>query len=260
MIQPIKSLGQNFLRDDNVLRNIVYSLDLKENEVVLEIGPGQGALTKHLCEKPIKLIGVEIDERAVHLLQDRFADKIELIHNSILDMNLNRISEQYKSKIKVVGNIPYYLTSEILFFLFDYHAIISSAALMVQYEVANRLIAKTHSKDYGILTVFTKFYCDCKLLFKVSRNSFYPKPDVDSALVKMEFKEHLPEIDIELFRSVVRATFGKRRKTVRNGLKALGIKDAILNSLSFNLKKRPEELNVEEFLLLTNKLAKILNT
>jgi 16S rRNA (adenine1518-N6/adenine1519-N6)-dimethyltransferase len=262
VLKPIKSLGQNFLRDENILRNIVESLALQDGDVVVEIGSGQGALTKHLFEKPVKLIGIEVDERAVRLLQERFGEKLELLHRDVLDVNLDELAQhngRNGRKVRVVGNIPYYLTSEILFWLFDARAAVSDATLMVQFEVARRLVAPPKNKEYGILSIFTQFYTECEMLFRVSRNCFFPKPEVDSAVVRFKFKEQLPDCDEMLFRSIVRSTFGQRRKTLRNGLKSMGFDDAVLNKIQFDLTKRPEELGVEEFLLLTMLLGRISN-
>ncbi len=257
MFKPIKSLGQNFLRDENILRKIVEGLDLHEGDIVIEIGPGQGALTKHLVDLPITLIGIEVDRRAIELLEQNFSDKMTLYHISVLDANLHTISEKYQKKLKIVGNIPYYLTSEILFWLFDARTVVSDATMMMQLEVAHRLIAPPKNKEYGILSVFTQFYTDCEMLFKVSRNCFYPKPSVDSAVVRLNFKDPLPQVDEQLFRSIVRATFGKRRKTLRNGLKSLELDDTVLDQLLFDLKRRPEDLSVEEFLNLSESIRKI---
>ena len=256
MLKPKKSLGQNFLRDENILHKIVEGLHLRTGDIVVEIGSGQGALTKHLYEKPVKLIGVEVDERAVQLLQERFGGKLELIHGDVLEVNLADLVQRHKRKVRVVGNIPYYLTSEILFWLFDARASVADAALMVQYEVARRLVAPPKNKEYGVLSIFTQFYTECEILFRVSRNCFFPKPDVDSALVDLKFKDQLPDGDEKLFRSIVRSTFGQRRKTLRNGLKSMGFDDVSLNKGHFDLTKRPEELSVEEFLLLTRILEK----
>jgi 16S rRNA (adenine1518-N6/adenine1519-N6)-dimethyltransferase len=256
--KPIKSLGQNFLRDENILRKIVESLNLREGELIIEIGPGQGALTKHLVDMPITLIGIEIDQRAIDILQQRFTDKIILHHISVLDANIHTISEKYQKKLRIVGNIPYYLTSEILFWLFDARTVITDATIMMQLEVAHRLTASPKKKEYGILSVFTQFYTECEMLFKVSRNCFYPKPDVDSAVVSLNFKDSLPQVDEKLFRSIVRSTFGKRRKTLRNGLKSLNYEDTVLDQIPFDLKKRPEDLSVDEFINLSVSVAKIL--
>jgi 16S rRNA (adenine1518-N6/adenine1519-N6)-dimethyltransferase len=254
LLKPKKRLGQNFLRDENILRKIVESLDLNTEDIVIEIGCGNGALTKHLAHKPIKLIGIEVDERAIELLKDSVGEKMTLIHANVLDVQLHEISEKQHGQLRIVGNIPYYLTSEILFWLFEARPVLRDATLMMQLEVARRLVAPSGRKDYGILSVFTKFYADCEMLFKVSRNCFFPRPDVDSAVVQLKFKEQLPHCDEKLFRSVVRSTFGKRRKTLRNGLKSMGYDDKVLDSIKFELTKRPEELSVENFVLLANLL------
>jgi 16S rRNA (adenine1518-N6/adenine1519-N6)-dimethyltransferase len=259
VLKPIKSLGQNFLRDENILHKIVESLDLQTGDVVVEIGPGQGALTKHLYEKPVNLIGIEVDERAVRLLQERFGEKLKIIHRDILEINLVDLAEHNGGKVHIVGNIPYYLTSEILFWLFDARTAVIDAMLMVQYEVARRLIAPSKNKEYGILSIFTQFYTECELLFKVSRNCFFPKPEVDSAVVRFTFKEQLPDCDETLFRLIVRSTFGQRRKTLRNGLKSMGYDDAMLKQIQFDLTRRPEDLSVEEFIFLSRNLSKIIN-
>jgi 16S rRNA (adenine1518-N6/adenine1519-N6)-dimethyltransferase len=259
VLKPIKALGQNFLRDENILHKIVESLDLQIGDVVVEIGSGQGALTKHLSEKPVKLIGIEVDERAVRLLQERFGEKLELIHRDVLEVNLGELAQRNGRKVRIAGNIPYYLTSEILFWLFDARKAVADATLMVQFEVARRLIAPPRNKEYGILSIFTQFYTECEMLFKVSRNCFFPKPEVDSAVVRFKFKEQLPTCDEKLFRSIVRSTFGQRRKTLRNGLKSMGFDDVVLNKIQCNLTKRPEELGVEEFLLLTSNLSRTPN-
>ena len=256
MFQPKKSLGQNFLRDENILRKIAASLALQEGDVVVEIGSGQGALTKDLYEKPVKLIGIEVDERAVQLLHERFGEKFEIINSDVLKVDLTELAQRYNKKLRVVGNIPYYLTSEILFWLFDQRTVVTDATLMMQLEVARRLASPPKNKEYGILSVFTQFYTECEILFKVSRNCFFPKPDVDSAVVKLKFKDHLAECNEPLFRSVVRATFGMRRKTLRNGLKSMRYDDAALNQIQFDLKRRPEDLSVEDFVFLTNLLEK----
>ncbi len=255
MLKPKKFLGQNFLRDENILRKIVDNLNLGDNDTVVEIGCGNGSLTKHLIASGARIFGIEIDERSVKLLKESFNDKMTIIHSDVLDVSLMEISKQQQTKLKVAGNIPYYLTTEIIFWLFDAMTAVTDATLMMQLEVARRLVAKPRKKEYGILSVFSQFYSDCEILFKVSRNCFFPKPDVDSAVVRLKFKEELPECDTRLFRSVVRSTFGKRRKTLRNSLKSLGYDDISIEKIKFDLAQRPEELSVEKFVLLTNLLS-----
>jgi 16S rRNA (adenine1518-N6/adenine1519-N6)-dimethyltransferase len=254
MLKPKKSLGQNFLQDENILRKIVSGLDLQKDDVVFEIGPGQGALTKHLLAQPVTLIAAEIDDRAIALLQDSFGDQLELLHQDVLTVDFTKLFQQHKQPIRVVGNIPYYLTSEILIKLFDHHTEIRDAVLMVQLEVARRLTAKPKTKEYGILTVYADYYSSCELLFKVSRNVFYPRPDVDSAVIRLNFKRTELPCNEKIFRTVVRSTFGKRRKTLRNGLKYTGLDDAQLNAIPFDLTKRPEELSAPDFISLTTSI------
>ncbi len=251
MLPPKKSLGQNFLRDDNVARNIVESLHLRSDDTTVEIGPGGGALTKLLQGRCSRVIAIEVDQRAVRVLQETFGDSIELVHADVRAVSLGEFTRRRKGKLRVVGNIPYNITSEILFWLFDQHDVVEDATLMVQLEVARRFVARTATKEYGILSVFLQYYTEPELLFKVSRNSFYPKPTVDSAVVRLRFKHELPDCNMELFRAIVRGTFGKRRKTLRNSLRYLGFTDDLLNRSGFDLGRRPESLTLREFLDLT---------
>ena len=254
MLPPKKFLGQNFLRDENVARNIVDSLHVRSDDVVVEIGPGQGALTKYLNNRCSRLIAVEIDERAVGLLRDSFGSSIEIVQADIRTVSLAQYSPAKGGRLRVIGNIPYNITSEILFWLFDQHSLVQDATLMVQLEVARRFVAPRGTKDYGILAIAVQYYTESELLFKVSRNSFFPKPGVDSAVVHLGFREHPAECDRELLTAVVRSTFGKRRKTLRNGLRYMGFPDSQLDSLSFDLTRRPEQLSLDEFLELTRLL------
>lgn len=254
MISPKRSLGQNFLRDDNVARNILDSLQLRRSDLLLEVGPGTGSLTRHLAGAVETLLAVEIDRRAIESLEGRFGSDVRIIEGDVLEVSLAGLAEQFGKKVRVVGNIPYYITSEILFWIFDQRSAVSDATLMMQQEVARRLTAVPRTKDYGILSVFAQLYSIPQQLFKVSRNSFFPKPGVDSAVVRLSIKETIPPHHELLLRNVVRSTFGKRRKTVLNGLKHMGFSDQSLKSLPFDLQKRPEELDGEDFLKLTGLL------
>jgi 16S rRNA (adenine1518-N6/adenine1519-N6)-dimethyltransferase len=255
MLPPKKSLGQHFLRDENIARKIVESLQLKAGDRVIEIGPGQGDLTKFLVRSSVHVVGIEIDPRAVEVLRERFGDGLQLVEQDILTVRLADVSLQQGFRPCVVGNLPYYITSEILFWLFDQRQFIRHATFMMQFEVAQRLVAQPDSKQYGILSIMTQFYTECRFLFKVSRNSFHPRPQVDSAVVRFEPKELIPSVDERLFRNVVRATFGTRRKTLRNGLRRMGFEEDRLQSLPFDLSQRPQQLPLAEFIRLTNLLA-----
>ena len=256
MLKPKKSLGQNFLRDENILRKIAGSLHLQKADVVMEIGAGHGALTKYLIREAGVVLAVEFDERAIPALREQFGDQISIIQNDILKVDLSAYARLYGTKLRIVGNIPYYLTSDILFFLFENQNAVIDATLMMQLEVAQRLSAGPKTKEYGVLSIFTQLNTECKQLFKVSRNVFFPKPQVDSAVVHLRMRHAQPDFDVNLFRSIVRSTFGKRRKTLRNGLKYLDFSESILKKLNFDLDRRPEDLSVQEFILLTKELMK----
>lgn len=255
MIPPKKSLGQHFLRDENVARNIVDSLELRPEDLLVEIGPGQGALTKHLVGHTAGLTVIEVDQRAIHLLQDSLGDAITIVHADVRTVSLGEIARA--GRLRVVGNIPYNITSEILFWLFDARTHVEDATLMVQLEVAQRFVARKETKAYGILSIYLQLYAQTELLFKVSRNSFFPRPDVDSAVVRLRFNHDLPPFDEALFRAIVRGTFGKRRKTLRNGLRFMGFTDDQLDGCTLDLGRRPENLVVEDFLELTRQLREL---
>lgn len=264
VIKPKKSLGQNFLIDENIARKIVDSLNLTKDDVVVEIGPGQGALTKYIVENVKKIFAVEIDKLAAEELRSNISSiKLEIINQDILEFNLNELDTGAK-KIKLVGNIPYHLTSPILFKAMEYHKIIATLTMMIQKEVAARLTAKPKTKAYGILSVLTQFYGVPKNLFNVSASCFFPKPKVTSTVVRIDFHNKLPfeDVDEKLFCTVVRTTFGKRRKTIKNCLKYLPfdetIKKSIIQNINFPLNQRPEELSIEEFVILTDKIEEII--
>lgn len=249
MISPRKSLGQNFLQDDNILRKIVTSLELRPDDLVVEIGPGPGALTRLLADA-CRLTAVEVDRRAVERLQEEFAGRIAIVESDILKIPANDLVGNGRT-FRVVGNIPYYITSDILFWVIDQRHMITDATLMIQDEVADRLVAKPRTKAYGILSVFAQHYAVPRRLFGVSRNCFYPRPDVDSAVVRLDLRPDVTIVDDALFRTVVRGTFGKRRKTIRNGLGYAGIPKEVIADLGPVADRRPEELTPEDFVRLT---------
>ena len=260
-IIPKKSLGQNFLIDENIARNIIRDLHLTADDVVVEIGPGQGALTKYLAECARKLIAVEIDGRVVGELQARFdSTNVTILHQDFLEFDLHALHAQVDRKLRLVGNIPYHLTSPILLKALDERTTLRDFTLMVQREVAQRLAAKPGTKQYGILSVYARFYGKLKVLFTVSPTCFYPKPKVLSAVVQEELFEQIPhEVDEQLFRTVVRTSFGKRRKMLRNALKYLPFEGEVVREIvalsSPLLDKRSEQLTVEQFVELTNVIA-----
>jgi 16S rRNA (adenine1518-N6/adenine1519-N6)-dimethyltransferase len=250
MLSPRKSLGQNFLTDPNIIRKIVASLDLRPDDAVVEIGPGPGALTAVLAEA-CRLTALEVDHRAVEQLRERFGEQVDVREADVLKVDARALASERRGPIRVVGNIPYYITSEILFWVIDQRDVIRDATLMMQEEVADRLIAVPRTKAYGILSVFTQHYAVPQKLFDVSRNCFYPRPDVDSTVVRLDLRHEAPAVDDVLFRTIVRGTFGKRRKTIRNGLAYAGIEKEAIAQLGPVADQRPEELTPEDFVRLT---------
>ncbi len=263
-VKPKQSLGQNFLVDDNIARNIVRELHLADDDIVVEIGPGQGALTRHLAGTAKKCIAVEIDGRVVSELRQQFeSDGFTVLHKDFLAVALSDIRKTAVDKLRLVGNIPYHLTSPILFKMFAERKSVRDCTIMIQKEVARRIVAKPNSKEYGILSVFTQFYGTPKILFSVSPNCFYPKPNVTSAVIRIEMRnEPLFRVDENMFGIIVKTTFGKRRKTLRNSLAYLPFEESAVKRmiplLDFPLDKRPEQLSLEQFAELTEQITHFL--
>ena len=255
-IRPKQSLGQNFLRDPNIVRKIVDAVGAPPNAHVVEIGPGTGALTGRLLERYPKLTAIEIDDRAVALLRETYPD-LDVRHADILDIDWSGLAREKGGPLWVVGNLPYNITSQVLFGLIDAGPTIREAVVMMQYEMAQRLVAGTRTKEYGILSVQVQLHARPELLFKVSPNVFYPRPDVTSAVVRLDFSERSPAVTTvghEFLRRVIRSAFNQRRKTLHNSLSEWTRDQAIPLPESFK-KRRAEELEPAEFVQLARYLA-----
>lgn len=257
-VHPKKSLGQNFLKDENIARKIILSLNLKSDDCILEIGSGTGILTKYLVQTAAKVVAVEIDKNLVQqLLKQRgSATNFLLYHDDILKISFEEILTG-DQRWKAVANLPYHITSPVLFKLFEQRHFFDNATLMVQKEVAQRIIAKPSSKEYGILSVFSQLYAEPKILFDVSKHVFFPKPDVISAVVQLEFKKAglLDEYEEIVFRQIVKGTFNQRRKMLRNSLLSIPDLKIDLEQINFDLKQRPEQLSVSDFMQLTKQIV-----
>ncbi|KAF0120804.1 MAG: 16S rRNA (adenine1518-N6/adenine1519-N6)-dimethyltransferase [bacterium] len=265
-IRPNKKLGQNFLVDDRVLDEIIALYDLKKDEVVVEIGAGLGALTTRLAPRVRKVLAIEIDKALVGLLKDEIVkDKnVEVITQDVLLFDFPEVAKLHGGKLKVLGNIPYSLSTPLLFKLLEYKNSLSMAILMFQKEVADRIVANPGTKDYGVLSVFSQISAAVSKELLIPRYSFYPQPKVDSAVVRFVFSESLIMgiKDEQIFKSVVRASFAQRRKTLKNTLKNtlnLGILFSdVLNAVKacgIDPGRRGETLSLEEFKDLANYLA-----
>ena len=244
-----QSLGQNFLVDDNMARKIVDCIDPQPNDVILEIGPGRGKITQLLQPRVKRLICVEIDQRLYEELENRFANaqKFELVKRDFLKVEL---SEFGLADVRVVGNIPYNITSPILFKIFDQRHLVKDLTLLVQKEVGRRVVSPAGSKEYGILAVLSQAFADVEMLLHVPPTVFRPQPKVDSALIRWIYTEKRAQLikDEAFFRAIVKQAFGKRRKMLRNSLKEY------VEKSNFDFTRRPEQLSVEEWIGLANQL------
>lgn len=266
--RPKKRLGQNFLIDQNIMDSIVKSAELSENDTVVEFGSGTGLLTKKLSALSKKVFAVELDNKLFQILQNncKNIDNVIPIHEDILKLNLRELANE--EEIKIIGNLPYYITTPIIIKVLDESRVlrIQTILFMVQKEVALRMTASPGNKDYGMLSVFINYKTDAEIVNYVPSNCFYPKPKVDSAIIRMYPKVNKYEKlkDEELFFQIVRSAFQYRRKTLRNAIiianqsggKYIPLDkfDNALSSLNFNAKVRGEELSIDNFINLTNKI------
>lgn len=262
-----KSLGQNFLIDGNVVDKIVDLAQITKDDYVLEIGPGIGTLTQILCQRAKKVIAVEIDNKLIPVLNENLKEfgNLEIIHNDILKVDINKlIDSQFEGKdIKIVANLPYYVTTPIIMGLLEKNIKLKSITVMIQKEVAQRINAKPGSKDYGALSIAVQYYSSPKLGFVVSKNCFMPSPKVDSIVLRLDLLES-PATNVasqEMFFKVVRASFGQRRKTLVNALINSGTfsisKEELLQlfgKIGFSKEQRGETLTIEQFALLSDNI------
>ncbi|MBO5228217.1 MAG: 16S rRNA (adenine(1518)-N(6)/adenine(1519)-N(6))-dimethyltransferase RsmA [Lachnospiraceae bacterium] len=263
-----KKFGQNFLIDTHVVDKIIRSAGLTKDDLVLEIGPGLGSLTQHLAENAGKVVAVEIDKNLIPILKETLADydNITIVNEDILKVDINALAEEYNGgkPIKVVANLPYYITTPIIMGLFESHVPIESITVMVQKEVADRMQVGPGTKDYGALSLAVQYYAKPEIVANVPPNCFIPRPNVGSAVIRLtRFKEPPVEVNDEaLMFKLIRASFNQRRKTLVNGLTNSSelsfskeqITDAI-TGLGWQATIRGESLTLEEFAKLSNALA-----
>lgn len=265
-LKPQKSLGQHFLTQPKQARRIVAALDLTPADVVVEVGPGLGALTRPLAEQAARLVALELDRRLAEFLKQEFQahPQVLILCQDILTYDLTALAREAGRPLKVVGNLPYQITSPLLFKLAAEKAAIERAVLMMQQEVALRLMAAPGGKDYGILSVLLQYHFAIESLFTLGPGNFYPPPQVTSTVVRLRPRLVEPAAaDPELLRRLVRLAFGQRRKTLANSLGAgaadLGLTPAqiaeLLKAVGIEPQRRAETLSVAEFVALANRLT-----
>lgn len=250
-VKPKKSLGQHFLTDLSIAERIAGTLDAYTGIPVVEVGPGMGVLTQFLIEKGHGVHVVELDEESVEYLHDNFpALDGRIIAGDFLQLNLSDI---YNGQFCVIGNYPYNISSQIFFKVLDYRNQIVCCSGMLQKEVAERITSGPGSKAYGILSVLLQAWYDMEYLFTVNENVFNPPPKVKSGVIRLTRNKRTSlDCDENFFKTVVKTSFGQRRKTLRNSVRSLAANPSVLSDPIFNM--RPEQLSVEEFVKLTNLL------
>ena len=255
-----KKFGQNFLLDQNILNNIVNLADIKDNTLVIEIGVGAAALTKKLCKVAKNVLGYEIDITLKEPLSKILSNEsnVDVIFDDFLNRNIKEDLKCYQySNLMVVANLPYYITTPIITKFIDEAIGVDKIIVMVQNEVADRFSAKVGTKSYNSLTIFLNYYFDIKKAFVVSRNVFYPKPNVDSAIVVFQKKKEKALLKNEkLFFELVKKAFKQKRKTLKNNLKDYDLKkiDNILKEFNKDTSFRAENITIDEFIKISNSL------
>lgn len=265
-IRPQKRRGQHFLIDLNLQKKIVAAIGPKKTDLILEIGAGLGALTQGLVGSGADVVAVEKDAQVFQVLSREFSryENLKLVNQDILRFSLKKLFEDSGSrKIKVCGNIPYYLTTPILFFLIKERAWVEFALIMVQSEVARRILAGPGGKDYGRLTLAFRYFAEVVREFDVSRQAFFPKPVVDSTVLRVAFHgKESPDFPEELLFRVIQGAFGQRRKNILNALSSSPLKiqreewREILAQVEIDFNARAEQLGLEDFMSLTKEAVK----
>ena len=263
-----KKFGQNFLIDTHVLDKIIASAEITKDDMVLEIGPGIGTMTQYLACAAGKVVAVEIDKTLIPILEDTLSeyDNVQIINQDVLKVNLAKLAEEENDgkPIKVVANLPYYITTPIIMGLFENHVPLKSITVMVQKEVADRMQVGPGTKDYGALSLAVQYYAKPYIVANVPPNCFMPRPKVGSAVIRLERYEEPPVqvADEKLMFQIIRASFNQRRKTLVNGLKnspeiqfSKEEIEAAIETLGKGASVRGEALTLEEFARLSNILS-----
>lgn len=267
-----KSLGQNFLTDGNIVDQIVESCGAGKDDLIIEIGPGIGVLTASAAQAAGKVVAVEIDRNLIPILKETLAEypNVTVVHQDILKTDVAQLIEAHKTidghpaqGVKIIGNLPYYITTPIIMKLLEEGIPCDSITIMLQKEVAERIEAAPGSKTYGALSVAVQFYCETVYVTTVPKEVFHPRPKVDSAVIRLDLRKERPVelLDQALFFEVVKKGFGQRRKTLHNaltGVRGCQKEDvaAVLEAAGIEKNRRAETLTIQEFASIANELAK----
>ena len=262
-----KSLGQNFLIDDNVIDRILEGARLSETDRIIEVGPGIGTLTREMGKVAENVVAIEIDKTLIPILKETLADldNVEVVNEDILKVDVQGlINEKLNGgPVKLVANLPYYITTPIVMKFLEEDIPVTDIVVMVQKEVADRMNAKPSTKDYGALSVAVQYYCDTEIVAKAPRHMFVPQPNVDSIVIGLHVRDEKKYVvdNEDIFFKTVKASFGQRRKTLLNSLGGLGFlsKDQIreaLQAANIDEKRRGETLSIDEFANLSNEINK----
>lgn len=267
-----KNFGQNFLVDERVLDKIVSAADISENDLVIEVGPGIGTLTQAMAKKAGKVVSVEIDKTLVPILGELLADydNIEIINEDILKVDINELIERHQGmNVKMAANLPYNITTPIIMNILEKRIPMESLTVMIQKEVAYRMNAKPSTKDYGSLSLVTQYYCEPYLVANVPQNCFMPRPNVDSAVIKLTIlKEPRVRVKDEQFMfDFIKAAFSQRRKTLVNcifnsGLLTLNKEEIgkVLNELGYDERVRGEGLTLDDYAKISDEMIRFIHS
>lgn len=254
-----KKFGQNFIIDEHIIDNIISKTNIQEDSLVIEVGPGSGALTYKLCQNAKNVVCFEIDETLRDILNNNLNefDNVEIIFKDFLKVDLKSLLNKYNYKyLYFIANLPYYITTPIITKIINDDIDIDKMVFMVQKEVGERFNAKPNTKSYNSLSVFLQYNFDISKLMDVSRNVFLPKPNVDSEVIEFRKKDKIKVNDLDNFYKLVRDSFTQKRKTIRNNLKGYDLEkvESILKKHGFDLSARAEQISIEIFIEISNAL------
>lgn len=257
-----KSLGQNFLINQQIIDDIVKVANVNEDDLIIEIGPGLGSLTSKLADNAKKVVAIELDQNMIEILKERFSlyKNVEIIHGDIMKVDLKEIIGEEKN-VKIVANLPYYITTPIVMKLLEENLKMKSITVMVQKEVGERFCAIPGGKEYGAITVSINYYSDPKIVLDVQKDNFNPIPEVDSCVVQLKLKKnHIELKDKKLFFRLIKIAFSQRRKNIGNSLTGIGMTKQevkeMLEALSLDINLRAENLSINQYAQIANYIAK----